>query len=157
MQIIATKIAYHISTILGADVIAGGTEIQSADGSWDALKIAEGCSGVRSLIALVFIASIYGYITQNKVWKLGVLIISSVPLAILANSLRVTTIVLMAEFWNAEFAAQTYHNFSGFIFFPLGLLGLMLLGFFINSGWKKKSVTVTTNVISKANSKNSAD
>ena len=157
LQIIATKIAYHISTILGANVIAGGTEIQSADGSWDALKIAEGCSGVRSLIALVFIASIYGYITQNKVWKLGVLMISSVPLAILANSLRVTTIVLMAECWNAEFAAQTYHNFSAFIFFPLGLLGLMLVGFFINSGWKKKSLTVTTNVISKANSKNSTD
>ncbi|MDB4720954.1 exosortase/archaeosortase family protein [Verrucomicrobiales bacterium] len=157
LQIIATKIAYHISTIFGADVVAGGTEIQSANGSWDALKIAEGCSGVRSLIALVFIASIYGHMTQNKIWKLGVLIISSVPLAILANSFRVTTIVLIAEFWDAEFASQTYHNFSGFIFFPLGLLGLMLVGFLINSGWKKKNVTVTTNVVSEVNSKNGSD
>ena len=157
LQIIATKIAYHISTIFGADVVAGGTEIQSANGSWDALKIAEGCSGVRSLIALVFIASIYGHMTQNKIWKLCVLIISSVPLAILANSFRVTTIVLIAEFWDAEFASQTYHNFSGFIFFPLGLLGLMLVGFLINSGWKKKNVTVTTNVVSEVNSKNGSD
>jgi exosortase len=157
LQIIATKIAYHISTIFGADVVAGGTEIQSANGSWDALKIAEGCSGVRSLIALVFIASIYGHMTQNKIWKLGVLIISSVPLAILANSFRVTTIVLIAEFWDAEFASQTYHNFSGFIFFPLGLLGLMLVGFLINSGWKRKSVTVTTKVVSELNSKNGSD
>jgi len=157
LQIIATKIAYHVSTIFGADVVAGGTEIQSTDGSWDALKIAEGCSGVRSLIALVFIASIYGHMTQNKAWKLGVLIISSVPLAILANSFRVTTIVLMAEFWDAEFASQTYHNFSGFIFFPLGLLGLMLVGFLVNSGWKKKGITVTTNVVSKVTSKNDTD
>ncbi len=157
LQIIATKIAYHISTIFGADVVAGGTEIQSANGSWDALKIAEGCSGVRSLIALVFIASIYGHLTQNRVWKLGVLIISSVPMAILANSLRVTTIVLIAEFWDAEFASQTYHNFSGFIFFPLGLLGLMLVGFLINAGWKKKNVTVTTHVVNKEGSKNNTN
>ena len=95
--------------------------------------------------------------TQNKIWKLGVLIISSVPLAIRANSFRVTTIVLIAEFWDAEFASQTYHNFSGFIFFPLGLLGLMLVGFLINSGWKKKSVIVTKSVVSEVNSKNGTD
>ncbi|MFP6874085.1 MAG: exosortase/archaeosortase family protein [Verrucomicrobiales bacterium] len=151
LQIIATQIAYHISSLCGADVTAAGTNIQSATGQWDALKIAEGCSGVRSLIALTFIAAVYGYLTQDKLWKQGILILVSIPMAILANSIRVTTIVLIAEYWNADFAAKTYHNFSGFIFFPLGLAGLLLVSFLINGGWKRERQTTTRRIIKSAN------
>ena len=147
LQVIATQIAYHVSSLCGADIIAAGTNIQSAAGKWDALAIAEGCSGVRSLIALTFIAAVYGNLTQDKVWKHIVLIGVSVPLAILANSIRVTTIILIAEYGDAEFAAKTYHNFSGFIFFPMGLAGLLLCGFLINGGWKRERQKTTTRII----------
>tara|TARA_B100001094_G_scaffold318964_1_gene363168 strand:+ start:445 stop:1464 length:1020 start_codon:yes stop_codon:yes gene_type:complete len=148
LQILATKIAYHLSTLFGADVTAAGTEIQSTNENWDALKIAEGCSGVRSLIALVFVASVYGYVTQNKIWKFVIMVMSSLPLAIIANSIRVTTIVLIAEFWDAEFAARTYHNFSGFLFFPLGIIGIILIGFLLNSGWKSKQKVISRQLVS---------
>ncbi len=147
LQVIATQIAYHVSSLCGADIIAAGTNIQSAAGKWDALAIAEGCSVVRSLIALTFIAAVYGNLTQDKVWKHIVLIGVSVPLAILANSIRVTTIILIAEYGDAEFAAKTYHNFSGFIFFPMGLAGLLLCGFLINGGWKRERQKTTTRII----------
>ena len=153
LQILATKIAYHLSTLFGADVTAAGTEIQSTNENWDALKIAEGCSGVRSLIALVFVASVYGYITQNKIWKFVIMVMSSLPLAIIANSIRVTTIVLIAEFWDAEFAARTYHNFSGFLFFPLGIIGIILIGFLLNSGWKSKQKVISRQLVSGKESK----
>ena len=153
LQILATKIAYHLSTLFGADVTAAGTEIQSTNENWDALKIAEGCSGVRSLIALVFVASVYGYVTQNKIWKFVTLVFSSLPLAIIANSIRVTTIVLIAEFWDAEFAAHTYHNFSGFLFFPLGIIGIILVGFLLNSGWKNKRKVISRQLVSGKDSK----
>ena len=149
-----TAIAYHVSSLCGADIIAAGTNIQSVDGKWNALEIAEGCSGVRSLIALTFIATVYGYLTQDRLWKQVVLISVSIPLAILANSIRVTTIVLIAEYWNAEFAAKTYHNFSGFIFFPLGLSGLLLCGFLINGGWKRERQTTTSRMIQSGNEDN---
>lgn len=154
LQIIATQIAYHVSSLCGADINAAGTNIQSVTGKWDALEIAEGCSGVRSLIALTFIAAVYGYLTQKKLWKQVVLMGVSIPLAIIANSIRVTTIVLIAEYWNAEFAAKTYHNFSGFIFFPLGLSGLLLCGFLINGGWKRERRTTTSRMIKPANEDN---
>ena len=124
-----------------------GTEIQSTSGNWDALKIAEGCSGVRSLIALVFVASVYGYISLNKIWKFILLVISSLPLAIIANAIRVTTIVLMAEYWDAEFAAHTYHNFSGFLFFPLGIFGIILVSFLLNSGFKRKQKIISRQIV----------
>ncbi len=154
LQVIATQVAYHISSLCGAEIIAAGTNIQSTTGEWDALEIAEGCSGVRSLIALTFIATVYGHLTQDRLWKQVVLMVVSIPLAIIANSMRVTTIVLIAEYWNAEFAAKTYHNFSGFIFFPLGLSGLLLCGFLINGGWKRERLTTTSRMIQSGNEDN---
>jgi len=136
-----------------------GTTINPAvEGQWEkgfavdgqskseGLEIAGGCSGVRSLVALTFIAAVYGQLTQNKLWKKLFLMASAIPLAIFANSLRVTTIVLIAEYYDVEFASKTYHNFSGFIFFPLGLAGLLLVAFLINGGWKKarQNTRVTT-------------
>jgi exosortase len=148
LQVIATKIAYGVSTALGADIVQDGTNINSAvEGKWGkALSVAEGCSGVRSLVALTFIAAVYGHLTQNKLWKKIALLACSLPLAIIANSMRVTTIVLIAEYYSADFAAKSYHNFSGFIFFPLGLAGLLFCSFLINGGWKKAKQTtrVTT-------------
>lgn len=157
LQILATKIAYHLSTLLGADVVAAGTEIQSNNGKWDALKIAEGCSGVRSLIALVFVASVYGYLSLKKIWKFCIMVISSLPLAIIANSIRVTTIVLMAEYWDAEFAAHTYHNFSGFLFFPLGIFGIILMGYILNNGFRRKQKVITRQIVAGKDSKESED
>ena len=152
LQVLATKIAYVFSSLLGADIIESGTNIKSATGAWEDLKIAEGCSGVRSLIALTFIAAVYGHLTQNKVWKQAVLLFASIPLAIIANAIRVSTIVLIAEYYDAEFASKTYHNFSGFIFFPLGLAGLLLVSFLINGGWKKKRATTSTRIVSSKSS-----
>lgn len=156
LQIIATHIAYGVSSLLGADIVMDGTTINPATaGQWKegamaaegkgGLEIAGGCSGIRSLVALGFIAAIYGQFSQDKLWKKIFLMAASVPLAILANSLRVTTIVLLAEYYSVEFASKTYHNFSGFIFFPLGLVGLLLVAFLLNGGWKnlRKETKVT--------------
>ena len=156
LQIIATKIAFHVSTLFGADLLMDGTTINPAvAGKWEGteigkegLEIAEGCSGIRSLVALTFIAAVYGQLTQDKLWKKVVLMAASLPLAILANSLRVTTIVLLAEFHSVEFASKTYHNFSGFIFFPLGLAGLLLVAFLINGGWKRERKTTRVTTVS---------
>ena len=92
-------------------------------------------------------------ITQNKIWKFVIMVMSSLPLAIIANSIRVTTIVLIAEFWDAEFAARTYHNFSGFLFFPLGIIGIILIGFLLNSGWKSKQKVISRQLVSGKESK----
>ena len=66
------------------------------------------------------------------------LLAAALPLAVLANAGRVSTIVLIAEFVNAKFAGSTYHNWSGFVFFLLfGLSGLLLVSVLINGGLKK--------------------
>ncbi len=135
LQLIATKVAYLLSTVLGCDITAVGNNINSNTDKWAGFNIAEGCSGIRSLFALLLIALVYGHLTQNTVWKKILIFALAVPIAIVANSLRVATIIIIAEYVSADFAASTYHNWSGFVFFLcIGLGGLMLAGRILDKG-----------------------
>ena len=127
LQLIATNAAFHTSSALGVDLLSAGNILQSTTDKWG-FNVNEGCSGLRSLMALTLVGAVYAYITQSSLLRGLVLFLSSIPLAIAANALRIITIVLIAEFINPEFAGGSYHDWSGFLFFlACGLAGLMLV------------------------------
>lgn len=127
LQLIATKAAYLAGSLFGVDMIAAGNNLASSTDKWG-FDVAEGCSGLRSLMALTLVGAVYAYTTQTKLWKGLLLFASTIPLAIIANSLRITTIVLIAEYIDADFAGGIYHDWSGFLFFlACGLTGLILV------------------------------
>jgi exosortase len=126
LQIIATSGAYYLVSLLGIDAVASGNYLRSATDAWG-FDVAEGCSGIRSLMALTLIAAVYGYLVHTEWWKRAVLFLISFPLAIVANTFRVASIVLIAEWFDPEFAGDLYHHYSGFLFFPFGLAALVLV------------------------------
>ncbi len=129
MQLIAAKMAHWGSTLCGVATVLEGTSVGSADGSWDTFSIAGGCSGMRSLMALVMMSFAWGYLASGlALWKRVTLALSAIPLAILANAFRVCSIFVCAEYINPAFASKTWHDWSGLLFFfPASLLGLALL------------------------------
>ena len=143
LQLIVTKSSYEVGTLLGMNLVNTGNTITSATDSWNSLDIAEGCSGIRSLIALMMIAAIYAYFTQKKVWKGLVLFGCALPLAVVANFFRIFTIIVLAEFGFSDFAAGVYHDWAGLLFFfPIALTGLMLIDWLINRRENRKKVVV---------------
>lgn len=135
LQVAVTKSCYQVGTLLGMDLIIAGNNIYSADGSWDELKIAEGCSGIRSVMALVMISAIYAYYTQKKVWKKAFLFACSLPLSLVANFFRIFTILVLSEMGHSKFASGIYHDWAGLLFFfPIALAGLFLVDKLLN--WK---------------------
>ncbi|NCF84686.1 MAG: exosortase [Verrucomicrobiaceae bacterium] len=137
LQLIATKAAYQAGSLFGVDMITAGNNLASATDKWG-FDVAEGCSGLRSLMALTLVGAIYAYTTQTKLWKGLILFASTIPLAIIANSLRITTIVIIAEYVDADFAGGVYHDWSGFLFFlACGLAGLILIHRFLEASSHK--------------------
>ncbi len=131
LQIFATQGAYHLVTQLGIDAMIQGNSLFSASDSWG-FDVAEGCSGIRSLMALTLIAAVYGYLTQDRLWKWALLFLCAFPLAIVANVFRVASVILVAEYFDPEFAGSLYHDYSGFLFFPVGLFGVIFCSMLIN-------------------------
>lgn len=129
MQLLATQGAHWGAGLLGVETIMDGTNISSATGNWDAYSVAGGCSGIRSLMALLMISVAWAYLADNlHLWKRLVLGLSAIPLSIIANAFRVASIFVCAEYINPAFAGKTWHDWSGLLFFfPASLVGLMLL------------------------------
>lgn len=143
LQVMVTQACYFVGSGVGMELINSGNNIHSATGEWN-FDIAEGCSGVRSLMALVMIAAIYAYYTQKELWKKILLFGSALPLALFGNFCRVFTILVLAELGFEEFAANAYHDFAGLlIFFPAAIGGMLLLDRIVNPAQYKKRVKVT--------------
>ena len=133
LQVVITKWCYLTGSMIGMELTLSGNTIKSANGAWPGFDIAEGCSGIKSLMALAMIAAIYTYYTQKKIWKKVILFATVLPLALLGNFFRVFTILIIAEMGFVEFAKNTYHDWAGlFIFFPITLLGLFLVDKLMN-------------------------
>lgn len=129
MQLLATQAAHWGAGLCGVQTIVEGTNITSATGQWDTYSIAGGCSGMRSLMALIMVSIAWGYLADKlALWKRITLGLSAIPLSIVANAFRVSSIFVCAEYINPAFASKTWHDWSGLLFFfPASLLGLMLL------------------------------
>lgn len=141
LQILSTKLAQYGSGIFGVETDVRGTKIFSAGDKWLPLEIDEGCGGIRSLMALIMISTTWAYLAKMALWKKLCLCAAAVPLAIFGNMLRLISIFVIAEYGDPQFAANTWHDWSGLLlFYPISLALLLGLHSVLEGGvpWKRK-------------------
>jgi exosortase/archaeosortase family protein len=92
-------------------------------------------------MALLMISAAWAYVAKNMaMWKRVVLFLAAFPLAIFGNILRVTSIFVIAEYGDAKWARETWHDWSGLLlFYPISLLMLLGIHSLLEGGlpWKK--------------------
>ena len=129
MQHLSAQLSHWGAALCGVETILEGTNVISADGSWDTFSIAGGCSGMRSLFVLLMLSLCWAYLADKiPLWKRIILGLSAFPISILANSFRVASIFVCAEYISSDFAGKTWHDWSGLLlFFPASLICLAIL------------------------------
>jgi exosortase D (VPLPA-CTERM-specific) len=100
------------------------------------LDVAEACSGIRSLLTLVTLAIIYGYLMETRVWVRVVLACFAVPIAVVANSFRVFGTGMLVQFWDPDKAEGFFHTFQGLLIFVVALALLFGVHRLISLIWK---------------------
>ncbi|MGH9601613.1 MAG: exosortase A [Terriglobales bacterium] len=133
LQFLASTMASSLVAEVGVPVLRQGNIIQLPGMT---LEVAEACSGIRSLMSLTTVAVIYAYFLETKLLPRVLLSVSAVPIAVIANGLRVTGTALLAFYWDKEAAEGFFHNFSGWLIFVLSLL--MLFGLQGLMSWVRK-------------------
>ena len=127
LRLLASSTAFAVARGVGANIVQQGTMVGAADGSF-AIDVADPCSGLRSLFALMALTAGYAYFTQPTWLRRGILFAASVPIAILGNVMRILTIVLVANFASSDFATGFYHDYSGFVVFAVAILLMVATG-----------------------------
>lgn len=123
LQFVITGIVGMLAKLFHIGIAAVGTTLTATDGSFN-FEIAEGCSGIRSLTALAMIAAIYVHLTQRKLWKKITIFLLSGLFAVIGNAGRIFTVILVAKYINPTLAAGIYHDYSGFVFFPIAVAAM---------------------------------
>jgi exosortase len=90
------------------------------------LEVAEACSGIRSLVTLLTLALVLGYFTDRRTWFRTVVALAAVPVAIVANGVRVAGTGIAAHAYGPAAAMGFFHTFSGWLVFVVAFA--LLLG-----------------------------
>ncbi|MFY9648115.1 MAG: exosortase/archaeosortase family protein [Terriglobales bacterium] len=133
LQLLAAKLAANLLELVGVPVLREGNVIVLPNMPLD---VAEACSGIRSLLTLVTLAIIYGYLMEKRIWVRVVLACSAIPIAVAANSLRIFGTGLIVQYWNPDLAEGFFHAFSGWLIFIVALVMFFAVHRLISLIWK---------------------
>ncbi|MGI6296554.1 MAG: exosortase/archaeosortase family protein [Armatimonadota bacterium] len=136
MQIMASTATASLLSLTGLEVVRAGIQL-SVDGF--SFEVAQACSGMSSLVALVGVTAVFAYITNLPPKLKWVLFFLALPIALIANIVRITSIALVGSYWNWEIALRIYHDYSS----PLLFLAAIVILFFINWGFEWLSARTT--------------
>lgn len=124
LQLLATKIAAGVIQFCSIPVYREGNMLYFVHTQ---LEVAEACSGIRSIMALTMLSVIFAHLSGNGWWRKALLIFSAIPIAMLANILRVSGTGILAHFFGDKVARGFLHEFSGLAVFVFGLVLLFLV------------------------------
>lgn len=125
MKIWISKIAVWTLGFVGLPIAGQGVSIYI--GQYE-LLVAAACSGLNSIISLSAIALFYVYLRhQAQPAYAIILVLMILPVALLANLIRVLILILLT-FYAGDAAAQGFlHNFAGIAMFAIALLTIFAL------------------------------
>jgi exosortase len=134
LQLFATKVSAGVIQFCSIPVYREGNMLYFVQTQ---LEVAEACSGIRSLTALVMLSVIF-MAQMRRGWMLkAVILFSAVPVALAANILRVSGTGILAHFFGDQVAKGFLHEFSGLAVFAFGLIILFIEFSLLNRFGKK--------------------
>jgi exosortase D (VPLPA-CTERM-specific) len=81
------------------------------------LQVADACSGLRYLFPLMTLGFIAAYLFNAPLWQRAIIFLSTIPLTVGMNSLRIGIIGVTVNIWGIQMAEGFLHFFEGWIIF----------------------------------------
>jgi len=135
-QIAATIATALLNLMGGVDATANGVIIDiiyKGHRLEPALDVAEACSGMRLLMAFLALGVAMAYLHYRPMWQRVVLLVSTIPIAVLCNIIRVTVTGFIYVLADPAYTQGVYHDMLGLAMLPLAFAFYGFLGWFMSS------------------------
>ena len=123
LRMISSKLGVAMIHIYGLPATRNGNII---DLGFTKLQVVDACSGLHSLISLIVLCLLIVYFFKDHIWKRAVLLLSSIPLAIITNSFRIAVTAILYKYYGAGVAQGFFHGFSGLLIFAICIPVLLI-------------------------------
>lgn len=117
--------AASLVALLGVDVIHRGPQLIVGDGSY---RVGAPCSGLRSSVALLTLAVGLAGVLRGPLPRRAALVALAVPLALVANTVRLGGLLVFADTFGTASGLTYYHGPSSLVLFAAAAVGLFGLG-----------------------------
>lgn len=122
LKLVSSKLGVAMLHLYGMSAFREGNVI---DLGFTQLQVVDACSGLRYLFPLLVMGILIGYFYRAALWKRLLLVLSTIPLTIVVNSLRIALTGVIHKHFGAEAAEGFFHGFSGWLIFMF-TLGVLL-------------------------------
>lgn len=125
----ATLSAVFSLEALGFNVIREGNII-NINGTL--VAVAEACNGLRMLTAFFVVSGFVVLICRRPLWEKVLIFVSSVPIALLCNTVRLVLTSIAFLFFKGQDLEKIFHDYGGLAMMPLALALILLELWFLS-------------------------
>ena len=125
LQLFVSKTSTDFAMLLNIPIFRQGNVIQLPE---QVLEVVQACSGLRSVVSLLAVSAVFGYLRVNSNYLRSIIFFSSIPIAIIVNIFRVIIMIIASYYFQYDLSQGTIHTIFGMIIFALALVILFSLG-----------------------------
>lgn len=134
LQLTAAGLAVEALQWIGVPALVEGNIIHLANGP---LFVAEACSGLRSLMALITLGVVFAYFFRRNLAERLVIVASTIPIAIVVNAFRVALTGVLAYYFGPDAAGGVVHETQGLFTFGIAFLLLLFEAWLLSLVWPR--------------------
>jgi exosortase D (VPLPA-CTERM-specific) len=127
LKLISSRIGVEAMQWMGMTAYREGNII---DLGFTQLQVVDACNGLRYLFPLIVLAILVTHFSNSALWKKVIVVLSSIPISIFVNGLRIASVGLLVPVFGPKVAEGFFHDFSGWIIFMISF-GILLAEFWI--------------------------
>ena len=125
LQWIATRASTFVLQLMGQPAISEGTTILLGE---QTLEVERACSGLRIFVGVFALSYVYAMLMRRNWWEGIVIVLASIPIALIANMSRIVITGLCYQWLSGEWARKFSHDLAGYFMIGIaaGLFGLLV-------------------------------
>jgi exosortase len=123
LMLVSTIASSNILEALNLPILRDGNIITLPNYT---MKVVQACSGIRSLISIMALSLLMGYLLIKSNFSRIILATLAVPIAIIGNIFRIVATALIAFYISPQLAEGFSHELAGIIVFVLAIILLYI-------------------------------
>ena len=140
LKLLVSMLSFGIVEPLGVPIVREG--VTMTVGPYQ-LLVEDACSGLNSLIGLIAITLFYIYLARNASWKYSAILVAmAIPIAIVANILRVMVLVNLTYFFGDAVGQGFLHTTAGLFLFATALALVFMIDSLMARIWQRRGGAV---------------
>jgi len=122
LKLMSSKLGVDLLQLLGMTAYRTGNVI---DLGFTQLQVVDACSGLRYFFPLIIMGLLIAYFSKTALWKKIIVVLSTIPLVVISNSIRIAGTAILYEHFGQVVAEGFFHDFAGFFMFMMSILVLV--------------------------------